>query len=52
VYIFVHLSVALNVCIMHMADSVEEGEKIVNATLDKFGRIGEHFYIFGSISYA
>jgi len=24
-----------------LADSVEEGEKIVNAALDKFGRIGE-----------
>jgi len=24
-----------------LADSVEEGEKIVNAAVDKFGRIGE-----------
>jgi len=24
-----------------LADSVEEGEKIVNSTLDKFGRIGK-----------
>lgn len=25
-----------------LSDSVEEGEKIVNAALDKFGRIGEN----------
>lgn len=24
-----------------LSDSVEEGEKLVNAALDKFGRIGE-----------
>jgi len=30
-----------------LTDSVEEGEKIVNAALDKFGRIGEIVCVFG-----
>jgi len=31
-----------------LPDSVEEGEKIVNAAIDKFGRIGELIHIFGN----
>jgi len=31
-----------------LPDSVEEGEKIVNTAVDKFGRIGESRYIFGT----
>jgi len=31
-----------------LPDSVEEGDKIVNAAVDKFGRIGESRYIFGT----
>ena len=29
-----------------LPDSVEEGEKIVNAAVDKFGRIGETLLIY------
>ena len=36
-------------CVGYMLpDSVEEGEKIVNTAVDKFGRIGESRYIFGT----
>jgi len=31
-----------------LPDSVEEGDKIVNAAIDKFGRIGEFLYVFGN----
>ena len=37
---------ALFECVWHMlADSVEEGEKIVNAAVDNFGRIGKTLLI-------
>ena len=32
-------------CFCILSDSVEEGEKIVNAALDKFGRIGETIHL-------